>query len=546
LVPDTALISQWANQFFSILPGKNPDASSTWAVPVDLVPAQVGPSAVSPISAPSSPDPRPLAESPRSLSPFSADPSPSGLDQSLFSFPSVSDQPAKEGPAEAVTTEESKGKLFFPTDSYSFLPVIVSEDSNRSTHPAFDAAWFKKDFPILQQKVNGKPLIWLDNAATTQKPKQVIDRLTYFYENENSNVHRAAHVLAARATDAYEGAREKVKRFLGASSAKEIVFVRGATEAINLVAKAWGDQHINEGDEIVITWLEHHANIVPWQQLCARKGAKLRVAPVDDHGQVIISEYERLFNSRTKLASVTQVSNALGTVVPVEKLVEIAHRHGAKVLVDGAQAVSHQRVNVAELDTDFYVFSGHKVFGPTGIGVLYGKEELLNATQPWQGGGNMIADVTFEKTIYQSSPARFEAGTGNIADAVGLGEALDYLQKVGLENVARHEHELLVYGTELLKRVRGLRFIGTAPEKAGVLSFVVDGHKNEDIGAALNREGIAVRSGHHCAQPILRRFGVEGTVRASLAFYNLPEDVEALARVLCDLTGGSKTREVKG
>jgi cysteine desulfurase/selenocysteine lyase len=378
-------------------------------------------------------------------------------------------------------------------------------------------------------------LVWLDNAATTQKPQAVIDRLTYFYANENSNIHRAAHALAARATDAYEGAREKVRRFLGASSAREIVFVRGATEAINLVAKAWGAQNVKEGDEIVVTWLEHHANIVPWQQLAAEKGAKLRVVPVDDQGQVLLSEYEKLLNSRTRLVSVTQVSNALGTVVPVKAMVEIAHRHGIRILVDGAQAVSHMRVNVAELDSDFYVFSGHKVFGPTGIGVLYGKEDLLNSFQPWQGGGNMIADVTFDKTLYQAAPARFEAGTGNIADAVGLGAALDYLDRVGLENVARHEHDLLVYGTKLLKEVPGLRLIGTSAEKAGVLSFVIDGIGNEEVGKALDREGIAVRSGHHCAQPILRRLGVEGTVRASLAFYNTLEDLEGLGTALCRL-----------
>ncbi len=551
LAPDPALIAQWANQFFSALPGETPATVAT------LAPAPLEPAGAVPPIRPSSPDPRPLTAAPLALSPFSAEPSFTALDSGAFSFPSA--QPTVEGPhreanelkrnpgvseekpsAEKSQVEELKAPFLnqessgFP--SYSFVPVVAPQGLTNDAHPAFDAAWLKRDFPILQQKINGKPLIWLDNAATTQKPRQVIDRLTYFYENENSNVHRAAHVLAARATDAYEGARDKVRRFLGASSAREIIFTRGATEAINLVAKAWGDQHINEGDEIVITWLEHHANIVPWQQLCARKGAKLRVAPVDDQGQVILSEYERLFTSRTKLASVTQVSNALGTITPVKELVEIAHRHGAKVLVDGAQAVSHLRVNVAALDCDFYVFSGHKVFGPTGIGALYGKEEILNATQPWQGGGNMISDVTFEKTLYQAAPARFEAGTGNIADAVGLGAALDYLEQAGLENVSKYEHDLLVYGTELLRKVPGLRLIGKAPEKAGVLSFVIDGHKNEDIGAALNKEGIAVRSGHHCAQPILRRYGLEGTVRASLALYNLPEDLEALARVLCDLT----------
>jgi cysteine desulfurase/selenocysteine lyase len=426
-----------------------------------------------------------------------------------------------------------KGSLPDSFDAYAFPPFAVGEDTSR--HPSFDPNWFKRDFPILQQRVNGRPLVWLDNAATTQKPQAVIDRLDYFYSNENSNVHRAAHTLAARATDAYEGAREKVRRFLGASSAREIVFVRGATEAINLVAKAWGGQNVKEGDEIVVTYLEHHANIVPWQQLAAGKGAKLKVVPVDDRGQVRLDEYEKLLGPRTRIVSIAQVSNALGTVVPVKQMVDIAHRHGITVLVDGAQAVSHMRVNVAELDSDFYVFSGHKVFGPTGIGVLHGKEALLNSLQPWQGGGNMIADVTFDKTLYQQAPARFEAGTGNIADAVGLGAALDYLDRVGLENVARHEHDLLVYGTKLLKEVPGLRLIGTAAEKAGVLSFVIDGISNEEVGKALDREGIAVRSGHHCAQPILRRLGVEGTVRASLAFYNTFEDLEALGSALCRL-----------
>jgi len=435
-------------------------------------------------------------------------------------------------PGERTTSKENPLGNF---DAFSFTQVPLSSGSN--DHPSFDAAWYKRDFPILQETVNGRPLVWLDNAATTQKPQAVIDRLSYFYAHENSNVHRAAHTLAARATDAYEGAREKVRRFLGASSAREIVFVRGATEAINLVAKAWGAQNIGEGDEIVVSWLEHHANIVPWQQLVNEKGAKLRVIPVDDRGQVLLNEYEKLLNSHTKLVSVTQVSNALGTVVPVKEIVEIAHRRGIKVLVDGAQAVSHMRVNVAELGTDFYVFSGHKVFAPTGIGVLYGKEELLNSFQPWQGGGNMITDVTFEKSQYQPAPLRFEAGTGNIADAVGLGAALDYLDQVGLENVSRHERELLEYGTRLLRRVPGLRIIGNAADKAGVLSFVIDGFRNEDIGKSLDREGIAVRSGHHCAQPILRRFGLEGTVRASLAFYNTFEDLEALESALCRIVG---------
>ncbi|PWC40426.1 aminotransferase class V [Azospirillum sp. TSO22-1] len=406
-------------------------------------------------------------------------------------------------------------------------------------HPPFDAHLYRRDFPILGETVNGRPLIWLDNAATTQKPQAVIDRLAHFYAHENSNIHRAAHEMAARATDAYEAARDKVRRFLNAASPDEIVFVRGATEAINLVAKSWGPKNLREGDEIVVTWLEHHANIVPWQQLAALTGARLRVVPVDDRGQVLLEEYERLLNPRTRLVAFTQVSNALGTVTPAKAMVEMARRHGAHVLVDGAQAVSHMRVDVQDLGADWYALSGHKMFGPTGIGVLYGRKAVLDAMPPWQGGGNMIRDVTFEKTEYHGAPARFEAGTGNIADAVGLGAAVDYLDRVGMENVARHEHALLEHGTRLLREIGGLRLIGTAAEKAGVLSFVLDGMAPEEVGKALNREGIAVRSGHHCAQPILRRFGLEATVRPSLAFYNTFEDVDALAAALRRIRSGA-------
>jgi len=419
-----------------------------------------------------------------------------------------------------------------PNDSYS--PELVPDRG--AARGIFDAHSIKQDFPILEERVHGnKRLIWLDNAATTQKPRAVIERLSYFYEHENSNIHRAAHTLAARATDAYEGARERVRRFLNASTAKEIVFTRGATEAINLVAKSWGHRNIKAGDEIVLTVLEHHANIVPWQQLASEKGAKIRVAPVDSNGQIILEEYEKLFNPRTRIASFTQVSNALGTITPAREMVEIAHRHGALALVDGAQTVSHQRVDVQALDADFYVFSGHKVFGPTGIGALFGKADVLEHMPPWQGGGNMIADVTFEKTVYQPPPFRFEAGTGNIADAVGLGAAIDYVMGIGLETIARYEHELLVYATEGLCQVPGLTMIGTAPDKAGVLSFVLDGKRTEDVGAALDKEGIAVRSGHHCAQPILRRFGLEATVRASLAPYNTKEDIDALVAAVTRL-----------
>ncbi len=424
--------------------------------------------------------------------------------------------------------------------AYDFQPELVPELGTSGR--LFDPNTIKRDFPILQERVHGRQLVWLDNAATTQKPQVVIDRVSYFYEHENSNIHRAAHALAARATDAYEGARDKVRRFLNAPSTKEIIFVRGATEGINLIAQSWGRRNVSRGDEIVITWLEHHANIVPWQQLCSEKGARLRVAPVDDRGQVVLEEYEKLLGPRTRIVSFTQVSNALGTIVPARDMVAMAHRHGARVVLDGAQAVSHMPVDVQDLDCDFYSFSGHKVFAPTGIGVVYGKPDVLEAMPPWQGGGNMISDVTFEKTTYQPPPGRFEAGTGNIADAVGLGAALDYVSALGLENIRRYEHELLVYAEQNLERVPGLRMIGTAAEKAGVMSFVLDGQRTEDVGAALDQEGIAVRSGHHCAQPILRRFGLESTVRASLAPYNTCEDVDALVAALQRLQAGRPPR----
>jgi cysteine desulfurase/selenocysteine lyase len=431
--------------------------------------------------------------------------------------------------------------FYFLSDKHG-LPAVKSDQGkvkqaglSNIISPPFDVNLVRRDFPILQEQVNGKQLIWLDNAATTQKPKQVIDRISYFYEHENSNIHRAAHELAARATDAYEGARKKVQTFLNAGSINEIIFVRGATEAINLVAKSWGEQNLHVGDEIIVSHLEHHANIVPWQQLAAKKGLKIKVIPVDDDGQVLIDEYVKLLGPKTKLVSFIQVSNALGTVTPAAQIVHLAHLAGAKVLIDGAQSVSHMPVDVQALNADWFVFSGHKVFGPTGIGILYGKEDLLNETQPWQGGGNMIKDVTFEHTQYHDAPGRFEAGTGNIADAVGLGAAIDYVTRLGMPLIAQYEHYLLVYATQLLKEVKGIRLIGTAPDKASVLSFVLDGYKTEEVGAALNQQGIAVRSGHHCAQPILRRFGVESTVRPSLAFYNTCAEIDLLVNTLHSL-----------
>jgi len=464
---------------------------------------------------------------------------PSSIPTELPS-PTAPQVPGVQVPASAQISENAAPPadgLPSGVESFEFRPDLEPAELGVAKRP-LDPRLIRQDFPILQERVHGRQLIWLDNAATTQKPNAVIDRLSYFYRHENSNIHRAAHTLAARATDAYESAREKTRRFMNASSTREIVFVRGTTEGINLVAKSWGHRYVEKDDEIVITWLEHHANIVPWQQLCSEKGARLRVAPVNDRGEIILEEYEKLLSPRTKIVSFSQVSNALGTITPAREMVEMAHRHGARVLVDGAQSVSHMRTDVQALDCDFYVFSGHKIFGPTGIGVVYGKADLLDKTPPWQGGGNMIVDVTFEKTVYQSAPARFEAGTGNIADAVGLGAALDYVEQIGIESIAAYEHELLNYATAGLLTVPGLKLIGTAREKAGVLSFVLDDVRTEDVGAALNQEGIAVRSGHHCAQPILRRFGVESTVRPSLAFYNTCEEIDVLVTALQRIQAG--------
>jgi SufS family cysteine desulfurase len=398
--------------------------------------------------------------------------------------------------------------------------------------PSFDVDGVRRDFPALHQLVNGKPLIWLDNAATTQKPQAVIDATSHFYSRDNSNIHRAAHTLAARSTELFEAGREKVRRFLGAADAKEIVFVRGTTEAINLVAQSYGRKNIGAGDEIIITELEHHANIVPWQLLAEQTGATLRVVPINDRGELILEEYARLLGPKTKFVSVAHVSNSLGTINPVEEIIALAHARGVPVLVDGAQSTPHLPVNVTALDVDFYVFSAHKIFGPTGIGALYGKAPLLEAMPPWQGGGHMIKDVRFEKTTYQNAPEKFEAGTPDIAGVVGLGAAIDYLFKVGIPAIAAYEHSLLDYATQALGAVPGLRPIGTAANKASVLSFIIPGVSNESIARHLDKHGIAVRSGHHCAQPAQRHFGLESTVRPSLAFYNTREEVDELARAL--------------
>ena len=393
-------------------------------------------------------------------------------------------------------------------------------------------AQIRKDFPILKERIHGNPLVWLDSGATTQRPRQVIDRISYYYEHENSNVHRGAHTLAARSTDAYEAARDTVRDFIGAPSSEEIIFVRGTTEAINLVANAYVKPQLMPGDEIIVSILEHHANIVPWQLIAQKTGAVIKVIPCDETGQLILSEYEKLFTKHTKFVAVTHVSNVLGTVTPIEELIAVAHRHGVRILIDGAQSVAHIPVNVSALDADFFVFSGHKVFAPTGIGVVYGKKELLEAAEPYHGGGNMIADVTFERTIYNGIPNKFEAGTGSIADAVGLGAALQYLSEIGMPCVYRWEHELLQYAMQEMKRIPGLTLIGTALNKASVLSFKLDGYSDEEVGKRLDAYGIAVRTGHHCAQPVLRHFGYEGSVRPTLALYNSPDDIDALVKVL--------------
>jgi cysteine desulfurase/selenocysteine lyase len=576
-LPDEATLARLAGEFLAALPGYGPTSGVRGLAPSALPPAlanrapAAAPTATTPTGAPDSiaqsapgagraggpafvvpeayaaslPDagvPAPVSAPSTpyyfvgegSAWPSAAPEVPGGdyVTAQSFGLPGENELRALLGGIPFATPQGTPSQAAAPSGYYFVEPAGAVPTG---AHPAFDVNAVRRDFPILQERVNGRPLIWFDNAATTQKPQAVIDRLAWFYAHENSNIHRAAHELAARATDAYEAARDKVARFIGASSSEEIVFVRGATEAINLVAKTWGAQNVGEGDEIIVSNLEHHANIVPWQQLAAEKGAKLRVIPVDDSGQVLLDEYRKLLNPRTKLVAVTQVSNALGTVVPVQEIVAAAHAAGAKALVDGAQSVSHMRVNVQQLDADFFVFSGHKVFAPTGIGVVYGKREVLEKMAPWQGGGNMIADVTFERTVYQPPPNRFEAGTGNIADAVGLGAAIDYVERIGIENIARYEHALLGYATQKIRTVPGLRIIGTAQDKASVLSFVLDGYRTEEVGAALNREGIAVRSGHHCAQPILRRFGLEATVRPSLAFYNTCEEVDCLIAVLSRL-----------
>ncbi len=396
----------------------------------------------------------------------------------------------------------------------------------------------RADFPILAREVHGKPLVYLDNAATTQKPRAVIDTISRYYETTNANIHRGVHFLSERATEEHDAARRTVQKFLGAAHSREIIFVRGATEGINLVAQTYGRANVKAGDEIVVTRMEHHSNIVPWQMLCEEKGAKLRVVPLNDRGEIHLDELANLLGPKTKLVALTHVSNALGTINPIRGIVELAHAHKVPVLVDGAQAVPHLAVNVQELGVDFYAFSGHKIYGPTGIGVLYGKAELLEAMPPYQGGGDMIASVTFEKTIYNKVPFKFEAGTPDVAGAIALGAALDYVSGLGLGAIAAHEEDLLTYATSAVAAIPGVRLIGTAKHKAGVLSFVMDEIHPHDIGTILDQEGIAIRTGHHCSQPVMQRFGIPATARASFALYNTREEVDALVR------GIEKVREV--
>jgi cysteine desulfurase/selenocysteine lyase len=413
------------------------------------------------------------------------------------------------------------------------------DDWNLSSAP-FDVEKVREDFPALHQTVHGKPLVYLDNAATTQKPQAVLDTLARYYAHDNANIHRGVHELSQRATRHYEEARVKIKRFLNAADAHEIIFTRNATEGINLVAQTYGRKNFREGDEIIVSAMEHHANIVPWQMVCEEKGARLRVIPINDDGELLLDEYEKLLGPRTKFVSVVHMSNALGTINPVQEIIAKAHAWNVPVLIDGAQSAYHTPIDVQALDCDFFVFSGHKVYGPTGIGVLYGKAALLEAMPPYQGGGDMIRYVTFEKTLYNDLPYKFEAGTPHIAGGIGLGAAVDYLQSLGMEGLAAHEQDVLEYGTEALTQIPGLKLIGTAREKASVLSFVLEDIHPHDIGTVLDREGIAVRTGHHCAQPVMQRFGVPATARASLACYNTKAEIDALVRAL------HKVREVLG
>jgi cysteine desulfurase/selenocysteine lyase len=413
--------------------------------------------------------------------------------------------------------------------------MISTENILLETTPV-DAEWdverIRDDFPVLRQTVNGKPLVYLDNAASSQVPQVVVDRGSRYLQEEHSNIHRGVHYLSMRATTAYEGAREKVKRFINARDTKECIFVRGATEGVNLVMHGYGRKFVGEGDEVIVSAMEHHANIVPWQMLCEEKGARLRVIPMNDAGELLLDEYDALLNERTKIVAVAHISNALGTINPVKEMIATAHKHGVPVLIDGAQSAPHLTVDVQDLDCDFFVLSGHKMFAPTGSGIIYGKAEWLEKMNPFQGGGDMIRSVTFEKTTYAGLPSKFEAGTPAIASQIGLGAAIDYLNSIGRERAVAYEQELLAYATEKISAIEGVRIIGTAREKASVLSFVIEGVHPHDIGTILDQEGIAVRAGHHCAQPVMQRFNIPATARASFAFYNTKQEADALVRAI--------------
>jgi len=438
----------------------------------------------------------------------------------------------------ALLNKEPKNNLHvgaeegFTSSTFSDYSFGRDQQVKYNGRETFDVPAIRRDFPILQQKVNGKELIWFDNAATTQKPRSVIEAVARFYEHDNSNIHRAAHTLAARSTDAYEGTREKVKNFIGASSTDEIIFVRGTTEGINLVAQTYGRKFIQPGDEIIVSTLDHHANIVPWQQLAKERGAKLLAIPINDNGDIILEDYEKLLGPRTKIVSVSHVNNTFGTILPVKAIIEGAKRWGARVLIDGAQSVAHTPINVQELGADFFVFSGHKIYAPNGIGVVYGRKELLEILPPWQSGGNMIKDVTFEETVFNDPPAKFEAGTPNVADAVGLGAALDYVSSIGIHNISKYEHELTEYAREQLGSIKDLRLIGNPKERVSVVSFILKDIPTPEVGRLLDMEGIALRAGHHCAQPALRRLGLEATVRPSFAFYNTKAEIDRLVTAI--------------
>jgi cysteine desulfurase/selenocysteine lyase len=441
-------------------------------------------------------------------------------------------------PEDETSLLHSAATREFADTGYSRYSFLRDQPITYSGHETFDVQAIRKDFPVLRQKVNGKDLIWFDNAATTQKPRQVIDAVRKYYENDNSNIHRASHTLAARATDGYEGARKKAGDFIHAPSPDNILFVRGTTEGINLITQTYGRKFIHPGDEIVISTLDHHANIVPWQQLAREKNARLLVIPINDRGEIIPEEYERLLSPRTKIVTFPQVNNTFGTILPVKMMIDMAKRYGARVLIDGAQSVAHTAVDVQDLDVDFFVFSGHKIYAPNGIGVVYGKKELLELIPPWQGGGNMIKDVTFEETVFNVPPHKFEAGTPNVADAIGLGAALDYVSRTGIHRIEQYEHYLTEYARRELERIDGIKLTGNPRDRISVISFIVPGIPTPEVGKLLDKEGIALRAGHHCAQPALRRMGVEATVRPAFAFYNTTDEIDRLVEAVKRISAG--------